>query len=453
MRRARAARAIVAGMLVCLAWLVLPAGARAASGPRTAALGGGPSAAAATAAGHPADAPAASGPAPATQSSPAAPAAGAVVLWGEPGLSAAQTQQLQRIARAARRWRAALPGLAAAARQQNDAALLDELAKLDALLQQVAATQRLTLAAYLAAMSASDQALSLWAADAAALAPGEQQAGQQADSGAADLADLTTAADTGFVFSADLSAGTALTYAEGPPPGDAGAVAGDAGAAPGNAGAAPGDAGAASGDSGPGGPGAADGGPNDAGGGYLPDDPGSRFRGDTAGPAAPAPVAGIDASGRPEAEGAGLAGVSEGDGALATALQSAGAALGMLQGGSREDGLASQALEPSDGSAGARGAGGAGAGWVIIHGGPDRSWQRESTVSKMGAAMPAPEAGDPRDGDLAPAGSAALRDGDSAAWAPAVFDWEEICRPWQPDTGTASVCPISALPLPAAGDP
>src|ERR1700674_4562778 len=171
------------------------------------------------------------------------------------------------------------------------------------------------------------------------------------------------------------------------------------------------------------------------------------------GSAATPPVVGIDASGRPEAEGAGLGGVSEGDGALATALQSAGAALGMLQGGSREDGLASQALEPSDGSAGARGAGGAGAGWVIIHGGPDRSWQRESTVSKMGAAMPAPEAGDPRDGDLAPAGSAALRDGDSAAWAPAVFDWEEICRPWQPDTGTASVCPISALPLPAAGDP
>lgn len=413
-------------MLVCLAGLVEPASGLAVPPPRTAAPGGSTSAAAT--AGHPADSPAASAPPAAPAVQPPA-AAGAVVLWGEAGLTAAQAQQLRRIALAARRWRAALPALAAVARQQGDTALLDALARLDALLQQLAATQRLTRAAYLAALSASDQALSLWAADAAALTPGEQGAEKEAETGAADL---TTAADTGFVFSADLSAGTAWTYAEGPPPGDAGAAASDAG---------------------PGGPGAADGGPSDAGGGDMAGDPGSPFPGGATGPVAPAPVATIDTSGRPEAEGADLAGVSDGNGALApAATQGAGAALGMAQGGSAEDALVMPAA--LDGLGGSGRAGAAGSGWVVIRGGPDASWQPEGAVSTMGAPMLAPEAGDPREGDLASDGSVAAPEDDPVAGEPAAFGWGEmICRPWQPDAGTASVCPVSALPPRGAVEP
>jgi hypothetical protein len=173
-------------------------------------------------------------------------------------LSAEQARQLRRIARAARRWRPAVAAAAAAARQQGDAAMQSELARLDALLRQLAAAQQLTLAAYLAAIQASNQALALWAGNAAYLEPGEQQAWQQADAGAADL---TTAADTGFVFGADLNGGTAWTYAEGTPGGEAGAPGGEAGMAGMNddvPGAAPGGP-----DAGTGSPG---GGATDAGG-------------------------------------------------------------------------------------------------------------------------------------------------------------------------------------------
>jgi hypothetical protein len=418
MRGNRAARAILTGMLAGLGGLVLPASGLAAAGPRAPVSGGSPAAAA----GRPADAPAASAP------PSAAPAGGAVVLWGEAGLSPAQSRQLQRIARAARRWRAALPALQAAARQQDDTALLDELATLDALLRQLAGTQRLTLAAYLAALSDSDRALSLWAADAAALAPDEQEAGQQVETGAADL---TTAADTGFVFSADLGAGTALTYAEGPPPGGAGAAAGDAG---------------------PGGADAADGGASgegDAGGGGMPVDPESPLPGGAGGPAAPAPVDAIDTSGRSGAEGADLAGVGEGDASLpAVATLGAGAVPVMGQGGSAEEGQVA-AKDAAGGSGNAGNAGAAGSGWVVIRGGPDSRWQPEGSAAAMDVPMLARQTGDPPDGDLTPADAAAPLDDDPAGAATA-FEWEEICRPWQPDTGTVSICPASALPPPGA---
>src|SRR5579864_1602523 len=54
------------------------------------------------------------------------------------GLSAEQAQQLRRIGQAARRWRAEVAAAAAAARQQGDTALQSELARLGALLQQLA---------------------------------------------------------------------------------------------------------------------------------------------------------------------------------------------------------------------------------------------------------------------------------------------------------------------------
>src|SRR5260370_15561071 len=192
-----------------LAWPAMPASCRAAPG---AARRSGPAPARAAGGG----APAASG----LWLAPGAASGGGAVP-GQGGLGAAQARQLQAMARAARTWRAGLPALTAAARQQGDAALQIELAKLDALLQQVASAQSLTLAAYLAAVSASHQALALWAANAGSLDPAEQEAWQQADTGAAEL---TTAADTGFVFSADLSGRGAQTYAQGPPAGDPGAA-------------------------------------------------------------------------------------------------------------------------------------------------------------------------------------------------------------------------------------
>jgi len=313
------------------------------------------------------------------------------------GLSAAQALQSQDMARAARSWRAALPALAAAARQRGDAALRGELAKLDALLQQVAAAQRLTLAAYLAAVSASNQALALWAANAAYLDPGEQQASQQADAAASDL---TTAAETGFVFSADLSGGTAWTYAEGPPAGDPGAAAGDAGAS--------GDwSGGGSGESGGGGPGDGAGAADDAGG----------RAGEMSG-------------------GSGDAGGGSGD---------AGGS------GGEWTGLPG---EPSAGVAGA----GAAPRWLVVHGGPDASWQPEaaSAASAEGfprVAMQLGNAEEAADEALSPGERAAGAGDDAESDAASPLDWEELCRPWRPDArsrarGVCPLLPLASLPSP-----
>src|SRR5260370_2099673 len=186
-----------------LAWPAMPASCRAAPG---AARRSGPAPARAAGGG----APAASG----LWLAPGAASGGGAVP-GQGGLGAAQARQLQAMARAARTWRAGLPALTAAARQQGDAALQIELAKLDALLQQVASAQSLTLAAYLAAVSASHQALALWAANAGSLDPAQQEAWQKADTGAAEL---TTAANTGSVGTPDLSGRAPPPAPADPPP-------------------------------------------------------------------------------------------------------------------------------------------------------------------------------------------------------------------------------------------
>jgi hypothetical protein len=331
------------------------------------------------------------------------------------GLSAAQALQSQDMARAARSWRAALPALAAAARQRGDAALRGELAKLDALLQQVAAAQRLTLAAYLAAVSASNQALALWAANAAYLDPGEQQASQQADAAASDL---TTAAETGFVFSADLSGGTAWTYAEGPPAGDPEAAAGDAGAAGGGGGSGPGEWVGEPGD----GAGAAD----DAGG----------RAGEMSGGSG-------DAGG-----GSGGAGGSGGD-----------ASGGSGDAGGEWTGLPG---ESSAGVAGAAAAAAAASRWLVVHGGPDASWQPEASSAAAAegfprVAMQLGNAEEAEDEALSAGEWAAGAGDDTESDASSPLDWEELCRPWRPDAGSRGVCPLPPLapspPLPSVPAP
>jgi hypothetical protein len=339
------------------------------------------------------------------------------------GLSAARALQLQGMARAARRWRAALPALAAVARQEGDAALQSELARLDALLRQVAAEQSLTLAAYLSAVTASNQALALWSANAAYLDPGEQQASQQADAAASDL---TTAADTGFVFGADLGDGTAWAYAEGPPAGDAAAAPGDAGTAggggPGDGGGGPGDAGGRSGDAG--GPsgdmnvrsGDAGGGLGDAGGG--PGDAGGRPG---------------DAGGRPgDAGGDEWTGLP---GEVSAAAAGAGAA-------------GAEAVPGAPGAASSSGA----PGWVVIHGGPDATWQPESSPPAEAPPRFALQLGDAQDEALSPGEWATGADDDAGSDASLPIDWEEICRPWQPDP-CRSICPGPAPPGPGDVEP
>jgi hypothetical protein len=339
------------------------------------------------------------------------------------GLSAARALQLQGMARAARRWRAALPALAAAARQEGDAALQSELARLDALLRQVAAEQSLTLAAYLSAVSASNQALALWSANAAYLDPGEQRASQQADAAASDL---TTAADTGFVFGADLSGGTAWAYAEGPPAGDAAAAPGDAGTA---GGGGPGDGG--------GGPGDADGRSGDAGGpsgdmDVHPGDAGGR-PGDAGGPSGDMEVRPGDAGGRPgDAGGDEWTGLP---GEVPAGVAGAGAA-------------GAEAVPGAPGAASSSGA----PGWVVIHGGPDTSRQPESSPPAEAPPRFALQSGDAQDEALSPGAWASGVDGDAGSDASLPLDWEEICRPWQPDAG-GSVCPGPAPLMPADVEP
>ncbi len=335
------------------------------------------------------------------------------------GLSAAQAQQVQSMARAARAWRAALPALTAAARQQGDAALQSELARLDALLRQVAAEQSLTFAAYLAAVSASNQALALWSANAAYLDPGEQQAAQQADAAASDL---TTAADTGFVFSADLSGGTAWTYAEGPPGGDAAAMPGDAGWTAGGGG--PGDGSGGSSD--PGDPGDHSGGPGDPGDA----DGGSGAAGGPSGGMDVRPGGVSGRSGEPGGdEWTGLPGEA-----------SAGAA-----------GAAAAGAEAAPGAPGAASSAGA-SGWVVIHGGPDASLQPDSSPPAGPSPRFALQLGDAQDEALSPGEPATGAEDDDGSDASAPLDWEEICRPWQPDPG-GSICPGPAPLLPGDVEP
>jgi len=363
------------------------------------------------------------------------------------GLSAEQAQQLRRIAQAARRWRAQVAAVAAAARQQGDTALQSELARLDALLQQLATTQSMTLAAYLAAIQASNQALALWAGNAAYLEPGEQQAWQQADAGAEDL---TTAADTGFVFGADLSGGSSWAYAEGAPGGGLGAGGAGTGAVAGDAGTAGGDEGAAAGDLGAGGEPAMQGGPD------IPERRDDGALGDAAsGPGQAAGGAGDAAGGVGQtAGGAGNAAGGSGQtaGGGGDAAGGVGQTAGDAAGGAGEmgDGPALAGTSPNgpggpspSAAAGAPGGtGAADAAWVVIHGGPDAGWGTEETPAAGGApsfALQLGEADDPVGGSV---------DDDAAAGETDTLDWEEVCRPWQPRPGYESVCAV-----PPAGAP
>jgi hypothetical protein len=352
------------------------------------------------------------------------------------GLSAAQALQLQNMARAARAWRAALPALTAAARQQGDAALQSELAKLDALLRQVAAEQSLTFAAYLAAVSASNQALALWSANAAYLDPDEQQASQQGDAAAADL---TTAADTGFVFSADLSGGTAWTYAEGPPGGDAAAVPGDGWPA---GGGGPGDAGAA------GAPGEGGGGPGDGPGELGAAD--SRFA-DVGAPSGDMDVRPGDLGGRSGEPGGDEWTGLPGEASAATAGAAAtGAAGAEATGAAGAEATGAAGAEAAPGAPGAAAASG-GSGWVVIHGGPDAGWEPDSSPPAAAAPRFALQLGDAQDEALAPEEWVTGAGDDDGSDASAPLDWEEICRPWQP--AGRSVCPGPGPQLPGDVEP
>ncbi len=340
MKRACGAGTILAGVVAAL---VLPAGGFAAA--RTAA-----------AQPPPAPAPAATivwvAPPGGTAANPANTAGGA--------LTAAQAQQLLRIRQAALGWQAALAAPAAAAQRQGDAALAADLGKLQTLLQQLANQEQLTFAAYLAALNASRQALSQWAAAGAYVQPAEQAAWQEADAGATAL---TTAAETGFVFGADLDSGTAWTYGEG-----AGSGAGDA-------------AGAAS-----------------AGAGAGADE-------SAAGESAAGEAGEGEMNTPPEALAAGAEGLS---------------------------GAGGEPVAPD-------------AGWVVIHGGADASWQSAAAPVAPGAPVFAMQLGDLPD-DAPVAAAAAEGEGDDEVVSgPAVspIAWEEICRPWQPGPDR-DVCALAA---------
>jgi hypothetical protein len=408
MKRTCAGSAILGGLLGWLACLAVPAGCLAAAAPRAGQAG----AHAPGTASAPAAAPAGSA-APATPGDqatlqPAAPQAGAV--WF---LSATQERQLRRIGQAARRWHAALAPLAVAAQQQGDAVLQGELVKLDTLLRQLESGQQMTFAAYVAALAARNQALTLWAANSAYVGPREEQAWQQADAGAAELA---TAAETGFVFGADLSSGSVVTYAESAP-GDKRGAAGDDGVSTGpeSAGAGSGTGEAASGE------------PAPESGGPMAD-----------GPAVPASGSGYGdpvqeaAAATPGVAGSGDAGPMPGASTAALPAEAGGIA-GEVPVPEADSG----APVPTAAMA-SLGSGSAAPGWVVIHGGPVAGQAEGPSEGALPAGdvqeqLPPLNLQEPGAGDDPDAGAAA---------AALLLAWEEICRPWQPAAVRPALCPL-----------
>jgi hypothetical protein len=77
---------------------------------------------------------------------------------------------------------------------------------------------------------------------------------------------------------------------------------------------------------------------------------------------------------------------------------------------------------------------------VVIHGGPDAGWQPESSPPADASPRFALQLGDAQDEALSPGEWATGAGEDAGSDASAPFDWEEICRPWQPDPGR-SICP------------
>jgi hypothetical protein len=386
MKRACGGSAILAGVLGWLVWLAVPSGCLAGAAPRAGQAGARDHGVAGAQAAPPA------GPAapatPGDQATPQATAPPPGAVWF---LSAAQERRLRRIGQAAHRWHAALAPLAVAAQQQGDLVLQGELVKLDSLLRQLESGQQMTFAAYVAALAARNQALALWATNSAYLGPGEEQAWQQADAGATELA---AAAETGFVFGADLSSGSVVTYAESAPGERRGAAGGDgASADPESTGGAGGTGDAASGE------------PAPESGGAMPDTPPVATLAEGSGDGVPMPGVG------PAAVETSAAVLGSGDAAMAAAASSPGS------------------------------------GWVVIHGGP-------AAGQVDGPADEAPPAGDVQEqrrpsnlqepGAGEEAGDEADADADAVGAAPALA-WEEICRPWQPGSGGAGrprFCPL-----------
>ncbi len=331
-------------------------------------------------------------------------------------MSVGESSSFIRLNQAAASLQARLPALAAAARGQGDAALAATLASLQETLQQIAAAPP-TLAGYLVALQASSDAVALWNGSAPFLSAAEQAASQQAESAAGDL---TTAAETGFVFTTDFASGATSSFVAAAPADNA------PGGGPAGGGA---------------GMGPADDDDLDGGWGASAADPMSRG----AFPAAAAPVDAAEAA--DAAAGGGSVGIRPGA-ALADAIPADPAA---STGGFASLGgaAAAPALPPGANPP----AGSADPGRIVIHGGAAGIAEAAAAgidISGDGAPAFSFELGDLSGEAMAAALAASPEDE-----APSTFDpdadagideppgplaWEPLCRPWQPPPGGHDLC-------------
>jgi hypothetical protein len=328
--------------------------------------------------------------------------AGLVVTSPAPGaLTGAALAQQQQLTLAAQQWQQQLANLAAEARRQGDNGLLIVVNQVDGMLQSISLFPA-TLAGFLAALQASQNAVALWRNQQPSAGAAGLPEWQEADRGATDL---STAEETGFVFAADLTSGAAWSYAEG-----------DAGGAP------PPDA-------------AADGAemPGTAAGG-------ARTEGE------PGPSGEVDGDGgeeEPSSAGAGLM-------AEPAAGASGGAFAGLAGDPQADEDLAALAEVAVPGAAE-----GPAPGWIVIHGGPAPGGTGDMAADEMaangdpafvlqlgalddGAAALDDGAGLPadRDGDAATAGAEDTDAGSAAAEA--LPGGGQVCSPWQPSLVPAS---------------
>jgi hypothetical protein len=333
-------------------------------------------------------------------------------------MSVGESSSFIRLNQAAASLQARLPALAAAARSHGDAALAAALASLQEALQQVAAAPP-TLAGYLVALQAGGYAVALWNGSAPFLSAAEQGAWQQAESAAGDL---TTAAETGFVFTTDFASGATSSFAA---------------AAPSNntsgGGPAAGGAGVGSADD-----------DTDGAWGASAADPMSRGAfPDTATPVAAAEAADAAAV----AAGGGSVGVRPGA-AVANAIPADPAA---STGGfaSLDGAAAAPALPPGANPP----AGSAEPDRIVIHGGAAGIAEAAAAgIDISGGSAPAFSF---ELGDLSGEAMSAALAANAEDEAPSTFDpdadagiheppgplaWEPLCRPWQPPLGGYDLC-------------
>jgi hypothetical protein len=345
--------------------------------------------------------------------------------------SVAELAQQRQLAQAARQWQAQLPAVAAAARRQGDGPLLLVVSQVGAQLQLIMASPA-TLAGLLGALRSSENAVGLWTANAAFVSPSEQQAWLEADTGATDL---STAEETGFVLTADLTSGATARYVEG-----GGGTGGDGGA---GAGA------------------------GDPGGGYEAGDAAGAGTGD---PAAGAMEAGgreteglesggfeADREGGAPAGGGGAAGSAAGGEMAAAAPSDLGAghfADGAAAAGQPEPGSLAPPETAALASPETAAAAEPGAGWMVIHGNP------ESGVSAADGENPSPAAtgdmfalllGDTSAGEsgiaLDETETPSEPGDDDAAPSAALIGSDQACRPWRPPAAPVDICPLALSPL------